>query len=407
MYLYLPIDALIYYDILNMREIKFSGVGYRYGQEEVDVVTKAMLTGSTLTQGEHQLEFEAKFNKLMGDGDSFAFSNAASALEMVAHILNISQDEEIIAPSHTYTASVYPFAAHGAKIVWADIDPYELVVTAETISKLITEKTRAIIVVDLYGLPVDIAPIYELCQQRDIVLIHDCAQSLGAKDVDGLPTGKYADFAIYSFQSHKNISTLGEGGMLWIKDREIAGRIPGLRHNGHRPFESNRPYYWYPAMVDVDLDDHGLHPRNYCLGEVQCALGVYLLDKVDQLASLRSERFRVARDMINSDFYTPQLWADNRISSHHLMPLRLRQSDSNETTNKLMSRLVSEFGVFVAKQYRPLHDYSYYKKLGLGSARVPETDKFYMQQVSIPFHSWMTDNDFSYMIESLNKAVKD
>jgi perosamine synthetase len=387
------------------REVPFSGVGYKYEEDDYAVVIEAMKSESTYTQGKYQDEFERKFSAYTGSPYSFATSSAATAIELVAQLFGIKEGDEVVAPAHTYAASVYPFAKRGAKIRWADIDPKEFIVTLDSIKKVVTPKTKAIIIVNLYGLPVDAKEIMDFARERNILVMEDCAQSIGSR-INGSIAGKFADACVYSFQSHKNISTLGEGGMLTVTRETWANLIPGLRHNGHRPFEIDPDKYWSPAMSDVTFDLDGVWPNNFCLGEIQCALGSHLINKVEAINSKRRDRFLMAQQA-TKDFLEIQ-WQeipDNKISAHHLLPFKFISPLYKEGADQIFERLSVKYGVRPAKQYYPLYRYSLFSKSGNGIADVPCTDDFYDNMVSLPFHHWMSDDDFSYVLESLISVI--
>src|SRR3990167_814516 len=178
-------------------KIPFSWVGARYTEDEKAAVLSAMDVTTTFTQGEHQKKFEEAFKEFLGMPHAFATSSCAAALELSAILLNVKPDDEIICPAHTYCASVYPFARHGVKIKWADIDPETFVISAETIEPLITEKTKAIIVIHLYGLPAPMLEIMALAKRHNIKVIEDCAQSVGAK-IGDKRTGSFGDISVFS-----------------------------------------------------------------------------------------------------------------------------------------------------------------------------------------------------------------
>ena len=134
---------------MTKREVPFSGVGYKYAVDDYAVVIEAMKSESTYTQGKYQEEFERKFSAYTDSPYSFATSSAATAIELVAQLFGIKEGDEVVAPAHTYAASVYPFAKRGAKIRWADIDPKQFIVTLDSIKKVVTPKTKAIIIVNL------------------------------------------------------------------------------------------------------------------------------------------------------------------------------------------------------------------------------------------------------------------
>ena len=130
--------------------VNFSGTGHRYTQEEIDTVIEAMQNADPLTQGKYRDLFEKKFCEYNGNKYAFSVCNATAALEMAAQMCLFKEGDEIVAPSHTFTSSVYPFIKKGAQIVWADIDLTTRVVTLENIKKCITPRTKAIVVVHLY-----------------------------------------------------------------------------------------------------------------------------------------------------------------------------------------------------------------------------------------------------------------
>ena len=266
-------------------KVNFSGRAIKYTEDEIAVVVEAMRNAEPLTQGKHLQAFQKAFGEYIGAEHCFAVMNGVSALELSAQLCNFKPGDEVGIPSHTFTASAYPYAKKGAKLVWADVDPVTHVVNAETIEKCITPKTKAIVVVHLYGYVADMPAIMEVAKRHNVLVIEDAAQSIGA-DIDGIKSGAWGDMAIFSFHSHKNLTTLGEGGMLVVKDPKLAALVPALRHNGHCGYPEPRPNYWTPAMGNVDmpmLDGDMLWPNNYCLGEIECALGVKMLERIDRI----------------------------------------------------------------------------------------------------------------------------
>ena len=135
-------------------------------------------------------------------------------------------------------------------------------------------------------------------------VVEDAAQAIGAT-YHGRKAGAIGDLACFSFHTHKNISTPGEGGMLTLNDHDdwIAA-VPGFRHYGMRPFPDTRDRYWVPTMTNVDFNRDGVWPYNFCLGEVQCALGAKMLERLDRV---NDDRRRRARKIIDSLANYPEL----------------------------------------------------------------------------------------------------
>ena len=165
-------------------KVNFSGRAIKYTEDEIAVVVEAMRNAEPLTQGKHLQAFQKAFGEYIGAEHCFAVMNGVSALELSAQLCNFKPGDEVVIPSHTFTASAYPYAKKGAKLVWADVDPVTHVVNAETIEKCITPRTKAIVVVHLYGYVADMPAIMEVAKRHNVLVIEDAAQSIGA-DIDG------------------------------------------------------------------------------------------------------------------------------------------------------------------------------------------------------------------------------
>ena len=388
--------------MVSTYRIPFSGRAHTYTNEEVKIVIDAMQTASPLTQGIHQHAFQKKFCEYTGAKHAFALNNATAALELSAQLCQFKPGDEVIIPGHTFTASAYPFLKKGARIVWADIELECRVVTAETIEHCITPNTKAIVIVHLYGYGANMPSIMELANKNNLLVIEDAAQALGVY-IEGQMVGTFGDFGVFSFHSHKNISTLGEGGMLTIKDENVANIVPMLRHNGHLNFNFEQEYYWKPAMGNIDLpelNDSYLWPNNYCLGEVECALGVKLLDRIDQINKDKRQRAITFIDAL-SDY--PELQFHRVESTRHNYHLLASQL-FNVKRDNFMQKMANK-GIQCVVQYYPLYRYDLYKKAGCGKAKCPNTDLFFDNMVSFPFHHMMNDDDFQWMIETTKKCL--
>ncbi len=384
--------------------IDFSGRSHRYREDEISAVVEAMKNADPLTQGSYLSAFEKKFSDYIGSEYSFAVCNATAALEMSAQLCQFRPGDEVIAPSHTFTASVYPFLKKGAKIVWTDIDIKTRVLTARTIKERITARTKAIIVVHLYGYVADMPEIMEIARKYNLLVIEDAAQSLGS-DIDDKKAGSFGDFGVFSLHSHKNITTLGEGGVLVVKEERMAKIIPGLRHNGHCDFPFERQDYWIPAMGNVDmpeLDGEYLYPSNYCIGEVECALGLKLLDRVDTVNEEKRKRalwfIDGLKDYPEIEFHR----VENRRHNYHLLAARV----TNGKRDDFIRKMFQEKGVKCVVQYYPLNRYPFYQRAGLGVADCPNADLFFDNMVSFPFQHWMSDAELEYMLAATKEILQ-
>jgi perosamine synthetase len=391
---------------MKKRIINWSGRGHNYTPEEIQTVVEVMGTADPLTQGRYLNLFEEKFKSFLGGRHSFAVSNCTNALELCAILSGIGPGDEVIIPAHTFCATAIPFARTGAVIKWADIDPATFVVNTQSIEALISARTKVIIVVHLYGLMAPMNEILELAEKNDILLVEDCAQSLGA-EINSHKAGTFGDFACFSFHGAKNANTLGEGGMLSLKSEEHAELIPGLRHNGICPYENEREFYWKPAMSNVAVDIQSVWPHNFCLGEVQCALGSKLMDRIDSMIEERQARFRKFKAAMkgHSELVFQNIPEDYK-HAHHLLVARYKSGAGIASRDDFINRMWNEHQVKVIVQYYPLYRYPLFKENGLGKADCPETDLFFDHMVSFPFHLWMSEDDFEYMIEVTLESLK-
>jgi len=387
-------------------KIPFSGRAHRYTKEEQEVVLEAMNQAVPLTQGMYQEEFQRKFCNYIGSDYAFALSNATAGLEISAQLCQFKEGDEFICPTHTFTASAYPFIKKGAKPVWADIEKDTRVVSLDIIKKVITPNTKAVVVVHLYGFIIpDIEEIANYCKERGILLIEDVAQAMGT-EINGKKAGTFGDFGVFSFHSHKNITTLGEGGMLVVKEKKYADIIPMLRHNGHCAWNFERENYWTPAMGNVDLPELNgeyLMPNNYCLGEVECALGSKLLERLDEINRQKRERALHFIDSLQEYNLLQFHRVDSNRHNYHLLVAEVKDGKRD----LFMKKMSQEYGIQCVVQYYPLHRYDLYKKLGFGKANCSNSEHFFDNMVSFPFHHMMSDKDFEYMLEATRKVLEE
>lgn len=388
--------------------INFSGRALHYTEDEIAVVVNAMREASTLTQGEFQEEFERKFAKYqkVAPGSCHAVMNGCAALELSAQLCDFQPGDEVILPSHTFTASAYPYIKKGARPVWADIDPVTRVVTRETIARVMSPKTKAVVPVHLYGYVADMPDIMDLCRASGVICIEDAAQAIGS-EIEGKKAGSFGDMAIFSFHSHKNLTTLGEGGMLYVANPELSALVPMLRHNGHCAYPGERQDYWKPAMGNVDLpmlNGSPLMPSNYCIGEIECALGAKLLDRIDEINARKRLR---AIELIDSLADFPEL-EFHRVPTprHNYHLLAAKMIPGPEMRDRFIRSMFDDMGVKCVVQYLPLNRYDFYKKLGYGDADCPQADAFFDSMVSFPFQHWLSEPDFQYLKSAIRTVMQ-
>ena len=192
--------------------------------------------------------------------------------------------------------------------------------------------------------------------------------------------------------------------MLVVNRSEWADVMPMMRHNGHCGYSEDREDYWIPAMGNVDLPElngKSLWPNNYCLGEIECAIGTKLLERADQMNKEKRDRAMIFIDALSD--YTELVFHREPSTRHnyHLLVAHVQ----NGLRDKFMRRMAYHHGIQCVVQYHPLNRYPFYRKLGFGDADIPNTDEFFDNMVSFPFNHLLTDDQITDIITAARETL--
>lgn len=265
-----------------------------FDQDEIDAVTTVMKSGKVnYWTGEVGRLFEKEFADFTGCNYAIALANGTVALELALYALGIGQGDEVITTSRTFIASASCAVMRGAKPVMADVDKVSQNVTAETINKVITRRTKAIIAVHLAGWPCDMDPIVRLAREHGIKVIEDCAQAHGAT-YKGRPVGSLGDMAAFSFCQDKIMTTGGEGGMLTLNDKVLWEKAWSLKDHGKS----------YDAVYNRQHPSgfrwlHESFGTNWRLTEMQSAIGRIQLRKLSEWKNLRQRHAAILNESLS------------------------------------------------------------------------------------------------------------
>ena len=376
-----------------------------YTEAEISAVVNVMRNAEAQTQGEYLRTFEAEFKAYTGANHAFAVDNCTNALKLAAVLCKLGPGDEVIIPAYTFCATAIPFGSTGAKIVWADIDPERWVASPADIERKITPRTKAIVVVHLLGMPVDMSAIMTIAQKHNLRVVEDCAQAPGAA-INGQKVGTFGDFGCFSFHGAKNITTLGEGGVLTVKSDADAALVPGIRHNGVRGFPPGRERHWVPAMSNVDLDMETVWPNNFSIGEAQCALGSELLKTLDasnDILIAQAARLRKAVAEI-PELTVAAITAGYRHIFHQFV-MHFDGSKFGKNRNDLLDFLTGEAGIRAIVQYYPLYRYPLFQKMGFGEQDCPTLEGWWDNSFSFPWWIGMPDETLDYLIASVKAGI--
>lgn len=386
-------------------KVPFPGRQHGYSKEARQAVGEVMQKADGQTQGAYMKQFEADLKKYFGANHVFAVDNATNALRLSAVLCRLGPGDEVIIPAYTFCATAIPFGKTGAKIIWADIDKNTWVVDPADIERKITNRTKAIVVVHLLGMPANMPKIMKIARQHKLRVVEDCAQALGAS-IAGKKVGTFGDFGCFSFHGAKTITTLGEGGALAVNSDQDAKLIPGLRHNGIRAFEGARPRYWVPAMSNVDIDIDGVWPNNFCLGEAQCAVGSAELKKLDKYnATIISQNRKIQAKMAATPEIDFARVPRGYKAVYHQCVLHFNGTAFGAMRNDLLDILANDYGIRVIVQYHPLYRFPLFQKMGFGKHNCPVLENWWDSSFSFPWWCGMDDKTINYLCASTRAAI--
>ena len=268
------------------------GHGSIYGPEE-EAALREVLAANAPSCGPKVKQFEEAFAAYCRVPFGLAVTSATAGLQLAMIAAGVGPDDEVVTTPISWISTANAAAAQGAKVVFADVDPRTLNITAASIAEKITSRTKAILLVHLYGQCCDMDPIMALARERGIPVVEDCAHAAGA-EYKGRRAGSLGDIGVFSFHQQKNMVTLGEGGMVTASRRDLYERMLSFRSLCCLTYDPKGKYlpldpvktpmgkrYWY-----LDFDDVGL---NFRMTDAQAAVGLVQLAKLEGFNARRAE----------------------------------------------------------------------------------------------------------------------
>ncbi|MCF6465225.1 UDP-4-amino-4,6-dideoxy-N-acetyl-beta-L-altrosamine transaminase [Clostridium sp. Cult2] len=375
-----------------------------YGQQwidddDIEEVVK-VLKSNYLTTGPKAGEFEQSFANYVGAKYSVAISNGTAALHAACFAASIKEGDEVITTPITFAASANCILYQGGKPVFADIDPETYNIDIKDIEKKITNKTKAIIPVDFTGQPVNIDEINDIAKKHDLIVIEDGAHSLGA-EYKGKKVGSLVDMTTFSFHPVKHITT-GEGGMITTNSKELYNKLKLFRTHGitrDREILHNKDEGpWYYEQLDLGY--------NYRMTDIQCALGISQLNKLDRFLGRRreiAEKYNKYLKDIDGIIIPQQAKFSN--SSWHIYVIQLELEKFKVGRKEIFKALQAE-NIGVNVHYIPVYYHPYYKKMGYENGICPNAEKLYERVITIPLYPKMSDGDVEDVVMALEKVLK-
>ena len=354
------------------------GAEFQEDREDLLKIMAETLDRGTYILGGEVDAFEREFAAYIGTAESIAVANGTDAISYALRGLGVEPGDEVITVSHTAVATVAAIELIGATPVFADIDLTTRCMCPQSLSKVISERTRAIIVVHIYGQPAALGEIMRIAQPRGIKVVEDCAQAHGAL-WNGRKVGSIGDVAAFSFYPTKNLGALGDGGGITVRDdREVADRIRKLRQYG-----------WKERYISL------ISGGNSRLDELQAAILRYRLKKLDARNARRQQIAQFySESLVGFPIETPAVIPGTTHVMHQYVV-------ATEQRNELKEHLAAR-GVMAALHYpQAVHQQPAYVGRIRGGDSLPNTESFYRKLLSLPIYPQLKPEQVEHVGQSL------
>ncbi|AQQ67505.1 UDP-4-amino-4,6-dideoxy-N-acetyl-beta-L-altrosamine transaminase [Microbulbifer agarilyticus] len=381
-----------------------------YGRQDIssadiDAVVD-VLKSDFLTQGPMVPRFEKAVADKVGAKYAFAVNSATSGLHVACLALGLKEGDRLWTSPITFVASANCGLYCGASVDFVDIDPrtYNLCPRALESKLIEAEKLdvlpKVVVVVHLCGQPCDMQAIWKLGQRFGFKIIEDASHAIGGKYQDEfIGCGKFSDITVFSFHPVKIITT-AEGGMALTNDAQLAQKLSLLRSHGvtrDPELMTQEPDgSWYYQQIDLGF--------NYRMTELQAALGLSQLDRLDKFVRRRHELASRYNELLaDLPLVTPWQRADS-YSGFHLYVVRLKLDELTATHSQVFDSLRKQ-GVGVNLHYIPVHTQPYYQRMGFRLGDYPEAERYYSEAISLPLFQTMTDSQQDKVVSAIRETV--
>lgn len=340
-----------------------------------------VLYSGYVAQGEVVEEFERKFEKYIGSGYTLSLNSGTAALHVALILAGVKEGDEVISTPLTAEPTNVAIKMVGAKVRWADIDPNTGNICPDSIEKNINSKTKAILVVDYAGIPVDVVRIQQISEKYNIPVIDDAAHALGAK-VNGKRTGNHFPFTIYSFQAIKHLTTI-DGGALQIQDKEL--------------YEKGKIIRWFgldksKTRLENDIQIQGY---KYHMNNVNAMIGIVQLENIEALIQKYIDNGKYLDENLKGIEGVDLIkYYPNSEPSYWLYTLKVEN-------RKGFIDMMTANNITATELHKRNDTHTYLNDF---PTTLPNLDSFYSKMVHIPCGWWVTKEDLDKMVSLINKG---
>ena len=374
-------------------------------QQDIESVVD-VLQSDFLTQGPKVPEFELLVAKKVGAKHAVAVNSATSALHIACLALGLDKDDLVWTSPISFVASANCVLYTGAKVDFVDIDQDTFNICPLKLEHKLKEAAKAgrlpkiVIVVHMCGQSADMAKIYDLSVEYNFKIIEDASHAIGGRyDEQYVGNGRYSEITIFSFHPVKIITT-AEGGVATTNDPILAERMAMFRSHGvtrdQSKFVNPHNGQWYYEQHELGY--------NYRMTELQAALGITQMARLDDYVALRNSKAQSYHDLLRDlPIKLPRV-SDKSYSSWHLYVIRLDGENTKMLRADVFSKLREE-GIGVNVHYIPIHLQPYYQELGFKEGDFPEAETYYNAAISIPLYAQISEKEQLTVVDALRSAL--
>jgi dTDP-4-amino-4,6-dideoxygalactose transaminase len=402
--------------VKNLRNIPFSPPDIT--QEEIDEVVDTLKSG-WITTGPKTKLFEKRIAEYCNTSRAVAMNSATASMESTLRLLGIGYGDEVFTSAYTYTASASVIHHVGAKIVLVDTAKDSFEIDYEKLKKAITENTKAIIPVDIAGIMCDYDKIFKVVEDKKgifkpsnelqrtfgrVIIMADAAHSFGAV-YKGKQSGEVADFTCFSFHAVKNLTTAEGGAVTWkdingFDNEEIYKQFMLLSLHGQSKdaLAKTKLGSWEYDIVS---------PYYKCnMTDIMASLGLVQLKRYPEILERRRQIIKIYNEALKDEkVQVLNHYNEYSTSSGHLYLVRLIGKDENYR-NRVIEKM-AKMGIATNVHYKPLPMFTAYKNLGFDIRDYPNAFDMYKNEITLPLHTLLSDEDAGYVCGCLKRAIKD
>lgn len=356
-------------------------------QVEIDAVTQVLRT-SALSLGPKLEKFEHAMARYIGAPHAVGVSSGTAGLHLCIRALGIGEGDEVIVPSFAFIAAANAIRYERATPVFVDIDAATLNLDPARIESAISPRTRAILVVHTFGLPADMQPILDIAARHRLLVIEDACEAIGA-EYHNRRVGSLGDVAVFAFYPNKQITT-AEGGMIVTRNADLTVRMRALRNQGRHP--------------SGDWLQHSELGYNYRLSELNCALGVEQLKRIESILTTRARIAQEYHERLQSErVILPPLEFSHARASWFVYVVRLLPHFNQSHRNAIIQSFASQ-GIGSARYFAPIHLQPAYA--AWNSICLPVTESEAYRTIALPFFNRITSDQLDRVCAALSRELR-